>query len=1120
MPFTRGTFLGSSLRSFNSSIGWGPGSPSTLTVRLVDDPVNGDAFSPGETGEPAYFQFYSFTFAGLIQEWRKNNATDGLPTYEVTLVDPREILEGAQIIIGAYHGSVGGIKNLYNAYGYWESQSFGSSGINEGGMQWSKIKTAVQALANGGSFGAYGGPLAYRGAVYGLDLSQLPPTPSSFRIGGSSISLMDAIVQVCDAAGYDFFVELVGLNIRIRTVSRSSQPPLGTISAIANTNWGGTVVSSTNGVEARNEITSAFLVGGNQARLWLTDAIEQFWGFDINGNLIREGDEELEIKNKDGDVVRTIETKRVPLNAAPVADIVGSTTYGCTHLEMRLAKANFDSWASFIEAYRPQIASRIMPATFKNMGVDLAMKPNMVNDDESFALQAAQNAIQGDLWANSQRLYEFVRGYADEYLGRKFMISLPFMFHHQDAETLQVRTSYEVADGGYLEEGSEPLGLSLLNEDIFKNPDGRMRAFAKYEAISGVDFSSVSPQGSVIEDENLFIEAQVETQIINDPTPHVILTISSPISNQPVDMVGDLSIVSGVFNKDDDDNTKELMEKAYFPHKVAPATRIPDSVAIPLQSNLLTYGPWYLQGAPGKVNYEHDESLTPWNYGGYTEMNLAANARVTESVTNMQLSETGSLELVGAPSFSLGDIMQSGGPNVTNIDVQIGENGVTTTYRFATFTPKFGLFGKSNVERMKRLAHSNQQLRRSMRLAFKQAVARRGVIATADRARRAYMSNAPKQLKKENCPHEVLISYSYEDEGGVRNWVSTATYEESVMLANAHRSNEWKNTAIMSFDGLFRPFSISDMGSGQHLSKVEDASLTGNFPNVDTLNPWKDANDIEVWSWGSQYEGLHAKRRGGDTETVRGLALRGPLWMTGWGMTTEREYVPGDGAAPSSEWSSDYLTNSKNWKTGPVDHLWDDRRGVWTSHDILKGTTKNEIAAGASGIVDIYVGEGSGSVNKWSMYAVNWSDSPIPSGTKAQLGYVATDNLWSVFTGGGCEGRNEIIQLVIYGSPTGGTFDMSLNILGVTETLTFNWDDTATEVQTELETHTNIAPGDVEVTGGPFPNGIINIEFMGDLENTRIQYPSIFHSLTGGAGMAVLPARWQPGHPKDGSVAP
>lgn len=124
--------------------------------------------------------------------------------------------------------------------------------------------------------------------------------------------------------------------------------------------------------------------------------------------------------------------------------------------------------------------------------------------------------------------------------------------------------------------------------------------------------------------------------------------------------------------------------------------------------------------------------------------------------------------------------------------------------------------------------------------------------------------------------------------------------------------------------------------------------------------------------------------------------------------------------------------------------------------------------------------------------------------------------------GGGCEDRNEIWKFIIGGSPTAGSFTFDLNVLGTTEEMEFQFDDTATEVQTELETHTKIASGDVLVTGGPFPDVDIQIEFQGDLANHLMSPPTTidFSGLTGGTGTVVIPVFVRPGHPSDGSVAP
>lgn len=126
---------------------------------------------------------------------------------------------------------------------------------------------------------------------------------------------------------------------------------------------------------------------------------------------------------------------------------------------------------------------------------------------------------------------------------------------------------------------------------------------------------------------------------------------------------------------------------------------------------------------------------------------------------------------------------------------------------------------------------------------------------------------------------------------------------------------------------------------------------------------------------------------------------------------------------------------------------------------------------------------------------------------------------YAVGGGTSCPDRNEIWRLTISGSPTGGSFDIGINVGGTTDILTFNYNFTSAEVKTELATHTNITTSDVSVTGGDFPNASIIIEFIGDLAAKYIDPPTIdFSSLTGGSGRAVALERYQPGYPGDGSA--
>jgi len=96
---------------------------------------------------------------------------------------------------------------------------------------------------------------------------------------------------------------------------------------------------------------------------------------------------------------------------------------------------------------------------------------------------------------------------------------------------------------------------------------------------------------------------------------------------------------------------------------------------------------------------------------------------------------------------------------------------------------------------------------------------------------------------------------------------------------------------------------------------------------------------------------------------------------------------------------------------------------------------------------------------------------------------------WMAVTGGVCASQNAILQIHNIGPAGGGTFSMDLNVLGVTDTLTFNYDSTAAQTKAEVETHTQVALDDVLVSGDmPFVS--VEIEFQNNLADTHIAVPT------------------------------
>lgn len=97
-------------------------------------------------------------------------------------------------------------------------------------------------------------------------------------------------------------------------------------------------------------------------------------------------------------------------------------------------------------------------------------------------------------------------------------------------------------------------------------------------------------------------------------------------------------------------------------------------------------------------------------------------------------------------------------------------------------------------------------------------------------------------------------------------------------------------------------------------------------------------------------------------------------------------------------------------------------------------------------------------------------------------------------------GRNEVQTITI--SATGGTWTATWN--GQTAT-GLAWDITAAALQTALEALSNIAVGDVVVTGGPGATAPLTITFKGTLAGTNVAaFTTGAGGLTGGGGTATV----------------
>ena len=120
--------------------------------------------------------------------------------------------------------------------------------------------------------------------------------------------------------------------------------------------------------------------------------------------------------------------------------------------------------------------------------------------------------------------------------------------------------------------------------------------------------------------------------------------------------------------------------------------------------------------------------------------------------------------------------------------------------------------------------------------------------------------------------------------------------------------------------------------------------------------------------------------------------------------------------------------------------------------------------------------------------------SADPLGTTAPRFLPGTALTWLLlFDGGTTGGTNEEQSVTVTGAPTGGTFTLTWS--GQT-TGAIDFDATAAEVEAALVALSNIADGDVSVTGedgGPW-----TVEFTGTKGSTNVAEMTTTPSLTGG----------------------
>ena len=1030
--FEQITFLGATVRQFNCNLGWNR-ETTTVTIGLVEDETNGDSFRNPGIFALEVFSFYDFQYHGIVTNIEESKGADGNPLLNVTLTDPRQFLSGVHLILDGYNGGVFNVPNLYNIYGQLELVSYGYSGRVSGGIPYSKVREGLLSLINTV-------PINYRRIQYRIDLSGLPNVPDDYLFSSSDMTLLDFIDEVCEVANYDYICELDLDVIKFLSVNRNQEYSVGSVKRYVDSKQG--YSSSSVSIQGEYNTINKFIVGTPREDMFfqyfnnkqdpdafVDNMISQFWGFDRLGNAILPNSGDRYDREYGGTYSVTVEGFSItdqtylqnPVTGrlnGPTHDVIRRNFlngYTFDLGELRCALVSREAWESYIifNDYNSVPGSGIPRSIHENKSKKLELTGEVPGtntfklffDNRPLAAfnvaeltrlkEAAKVDPTYDREAYIQRVYDFVKNYAENYFGIKIMVKIPFVFAKYN-EYGDIETSYEPTESGYLSKElyQEALSKNLLPlyTDLVRTSDGKIEPFIRVDpsknafkadgtfnpSHTGIDVSSIPSDQyyigntKVINDgdnnpftnihlNSIFIKCTVDPKLVfidrsTATDPRIVINLPAKIFVDDFDAGPEFTLRNLLQKKG---FGEALIENQIneFKAKVgqdalilggSPNVVLPEVAVFPLRNNLVTYGPWYTQNGQGKVEFIKDDEMVPWNFGGFQNLDQAANILVSNMSEARFFGEGGTIEFEGVPDIKLGRQISASGPIITNMSTSVESGGVTTRYTLGRWDQKSGRNNKYILDQFKKSNDIKKELDKVRKENNKPQPPLYGT-SNLKLAKSVYF---PRRRVSNSSSQIILSDISYSPDYTIVSGVETPIsghelfYQSNSAIMPFYtsidhlRDENWSKKAGGSLDSLFRPFSTSSSADG--MAKFE-TSISDDNIDVDSLNPFKAGHDIQTLFYGDTVPEELARESFSDgvERDYRPVALRGPLVITGWGFDTEGKPVPSviddpanSGIAPSGSSDSDfmegYLHRSDLWKAGPVDLRWDRERKVWS----------------------------------------------------------------------------------------------------------------------------------------------------------------------------------------------
>jgi len=269
----------------------------------------------------------------------------------------------------------------------------------------------------------------------------------------------------------------------------------------------------------------------------------------------------------------------------------------------------------------------------------------------------------------------------------------------------------------------------------------------------------------------------------------------------------------------------------------APSPVYPDLVVLPLRSTERCYGPWVsnqldvqaqvYNNIAGRVEFIKDENLAPWNYNGYDLMNSAGVLQARFSNSLLLQSERGGFVIPSAPSgIYLGRYLQNTGPLLTNINIDISDGGIRTTYKFDLYTTSFGKLAKQKQEQIANMSRERQKLKDERNALVRKGFAKHQTLNIKEQINQGihYINNRVDNAKNNNGPMTSFFmntvpqtsSYNNPNSSSYGDSPTTTKYTETHNISTIGSPEDLSETAaLMDPDRLVTSYNraaASDIG--------------------------------------------------------------------------------------------------------------------------------------------------------------------------------------------------------------------------------------------------------------------------------------------------------------------